>query len=172
MGDRWRAVETDARGHLQAGGAGREDELNRQSTFVSFESAAQRFAQSKGELETLCGRQIFNLSAPPSRRNDMTRWRSSRTCSLGRLGALPGPRGGCDSGGSACPATRLTRGTRRDAFAHVSLDFGVIRMLPPHPSAPLSRPCCGVPGTHTTAVPTCEPVRALPPVPGQYTLSV
>ena len=29
-----------------------------------------------------------------------------------------------------------------------------------------------MPGTHTTAVPTCEPVRALPPVPGQYTLSV
>ena len=65
VGDRWRAVETDARGHLQAGGAGSEDELNRQPTFVSFKSAAQRFAQSKGDLETLCGRQIFNLSGPP-----------------------------------------------------------------------------------------------------------
>ena len=92
---------------------------------------------------------------PPARRNDMTPWRSSRACCFGRLGSLPGPRGRCGSGGSACAATSLTRGTRCGVFSHVSLDGGVVRMLPPPPVSTLSRPCCGVLGAHTTAAPTC-----------------
>ena len=56
MGDRWEGLETDARGQLQAGGAGSDDELNRQPTFLSCKRATRRWAQSKGELEALRGR--------------------------------------------------------------------------------------------------------------------
>ena len=133
MGDRWQGLETDAHGQLQAGGAGSDDELNRQPTFLSCKRATPAVGavegRARGAARPLDRRP---LGSPLSRRNDIMPWRPSRCLLLGGcLELSPGPVVAATRAARPC-CHRLTRGDRSGVFAHVSPDFGVVRMSRPH----------------------------------------